>query len=136
MNFMPAFFNDFFDEFAPMREVHTTSPAMNVTESNTDYKLDLAVPGATKEDYKIQLTEDGNLMVSLEKQNKDEKKGEDGRRYLRREFSYQKFSQAFTLPEDVEREQIAATVNNGVLEITLPKKAKEATPSSRQIEIK
>lgn len=132
---LPMMFN-LFDEFAPMYNVHAASPAMNVTESNADYKLDLAVPGATKEDYKISLTEDGNLMVSLEKQNKEEKKSEDSRHYLRREFSYQKFSEAFTLPEDVERNEIAAAVNNGVLTITLPKKAKEATPACRQIEIK
>ena len=75
-------------------------------------------------------------MVSLEKEQKTEEKGDEKRRWLRREFSYQKFSQAFTLPDDVEREKIEATVNDGVLTVVLPKKAQEALPSSRQIEIK
>jgi len=137
MNFMPAFFNDFFnDSFPEMRQVHTTSPAINVTESDKDYKLDLAVPGTTKKDYHINITEDGNLMISLEKEQKTEEKSDEKRRWLRREFSYQKFSQAFTLPDDVEREKIEATVNDGVLTVVLPKKAQEALPSSRQIEIK
>lgn len=137
MSFMPAFFNDFFnDSFPEMRQVHTTSPAINVTESDKDYKLDLAVPGTTKNDYHINITEDGNLMVSLEKEQKKEEKGDEKRRWLRREFSYQKFSQAFTLPDDVERDKIEATVNDGVLTVVLPKKAQEALPSSRQIEIK
>ncbi|MBP5196710.1 MAG: Hsp20/alpha crystallin family protein [Bacteroidaceae bacterium] len=137
MNFMPAFFNDFFNDSLPeMRQVHTTSPAINVTESDTDYKLDLAVPGTTKADYKINLTEDGNLMISLEKEQKKEDKGDEKRRWLRREFSYQKFSQAFTIPDDVERESISASVTDGVLTVVLPKKAKEALPSSKQIEVK
>lgn len=136
LNWMPGFMNEFFNDFPVTREVHTTSPAINVTESDTAYQLELAVPGTTRGDYTIQLTEDGNLMVSLEKKNQTEEKPSEGRRYLRREFSYQKFSQAFTLPDDVERDGIAAQVTDGVLTIDLPKKAQEALPSSRVIEIK
>ena len=136
MNWMPGFLNDFFYDTPTSREVHPTCPAINVSEDKKGYKLDLAVPGTTKQDYNIQITEDGNLMVSLEKKNKQEEKSEDGKRYLRREFSYQKFSQAFTLPDDVERSGITATVTDGVLTISLPKKEQEALPAGRMIEIK
>ena len=136
MNWMPGFLNDFFYDTPASREVHTTCPAINVSEDKKGYKLDLAVPGTTKQDYNIQITEDGNLMVSLEKKNKQEEKSEDGKRYLRREFSYQKFSQALTLPDDVERSGITATVTDGVLTISLPKKEQEALPAGRMIEIK
>lgn len=135
MNWMPGFLNDFFYDTPGAREVHTTCPAINVSEDKKGYRLDLAVPGTSKKDYNIQLTEDGNLMVSLEKKDQTEEKSEDGKRYLRREFSYQKFSQAFALPEDVERTAISATVTDGVLTITLPKKEQETLPASRTIEI-
>ena len=92
-----------------------------------------AVPGTTKEDYNIQLTEDGNLMVTLERKNENQEK--EGRRYLRREFSYQHFSQAFTLPDDVDREKISASVKEGILYVDLPKKSAEAMSIGKKIEI-
>ena len=119
-----------------MKTWRNSSPAINVTEGKNDYKLELAVPGTTKEDYKIQLNNEGQLMVTLEKHEEKEDKTEDGRRYLRREFSYHKFRQVFNLPEDVESEKIAAQVTDGVLTIDLPKKAQEALPATRAIEVK
>lgn len=141
MNWMPGFVNEFFNDVLPAtREMHAAAPALNVIENKTEYKLELAVPGTTKEDYSIQLTESGNLMVKLEKKQTVEgnaPKAEEqnsGNRYLRREFSYQKFLQTFTLPEDVECSKISANVADGVLSITLPKK-EHAIPTCRQIEI-
>lgn len=67
-------------------------------------------------------------------ESKEEKKD---RKYLRREFSYSKFEQTMILPDDVDKEKIGAAVENGVLDITLPKLAKEDLPKlSRNIEIK
>lgn len=136
-NWMPGFMNEVLNGFPTLQqEARTTSPAINVTEGKNDYKLELAVPGTTKEDYKIQLNNEGQLMVTLEKHEEKEDKAEDGRRYLRREFSYHKFRQVFNLPEDVESEKIAAQVTDGVLTIDLPKKAQEALPATRAIEVK
>ena len=87
----------------------------------------------SQEDYNIQLTEDGNLMVTLERKNENQEK--EGRRYLRREFSYQHFSQAFTLPDDVDREKISASVKEGILYVDLPKKSAEAMSIGKKIEI-
>ena len=67
------------------------------------YRTDAVLtPGMTKEDFNIHLTEDNQLVISMEKKNetKDEKK-----KYLRREFSYSKFEQCMILPEDVEKEK-------------------------------
>ena len=67
-------------------------------------------------------------------ENKEEKK--DGR-YLRREFSYSKFQQTMILPDNVDKEKIAASVDNGVLNIELPKLSEEEVKKpNRQIEIK
>ena len=106
--------------------------------------MELAVPGTTKEDFKVNVNADNELVISLEKRSeKEEKEGDkdkkEGHRgtYLRREFSYTSFQQSFSLPDDVDRQKISAKVENGVLTINLPKKeVTPAAPVSHQIEIK
>ena len=90
----------------------------------------------TKDDFNVRIDEDNNLVISMEKktENKEEKK--EGR-YLRREFSYSKFQQTMILPDNVDKEKIAASVDNGVLNIELPKLSEEEVKKpNRQIEIK
>mgnify|MGYP004616070533 FL=1 len=131
---MPEEFNDFFDtDFMP--RVNATAPAINVKESEKDYTVELAAPGLTKDDFTVNVDNDGNLHIKIE--NKSNKKEEDKKsHYLRREFSYSKYEQTLLLPDDVEKEKIAATVNNGVLTIDLPKIEKKEEKTARQIEIK
>lgn len=131
---MPEEFNDFFDtDFMP--RVNATAPAINVKESEKDYTVELAAPGLTKNDFTVNVDNDGNLHIKIE--NKSNKKEEDKKsHYLRREFSYCKYEQTLLLPDDVEKEKIAATVNNGVLTVDLPKIEKKEEKTARQIEIK
>ena len=130
---LPSIFNDFFDNDW-MEKTNVTAPAINVTENDKEYNVEVAAPGMTKEDFNIHIDEENNLVITMEKKN--DKNEEDGKRYLRREFSYTKFQQAMILPEDVEKEKISASVNNGVLDIHLPKLSKENLPkASRTIEI-
>lgn len=131
---MPEEFNDFFDtDFMP--RVNATAPAINVKESEKDYTVELAAPGLTKDDFTVNVDNDGNLHIKIE--NKSNKKEEDKKsHYLRREFSYSKYEQTLLLPDDVEKEKIAATVNNGVLTVDLPKIEKKEEKTARQIEIK
>ena len=119
-----SIFNDFFDNDW-MVKANATAPAINVFETEKEYKVELAAPGMTKEDFNVHIDEENNLVISMEKKtenkeesNKDEKK--EGR-YLRREFSYSKFQQTMILPDDVDKEKISAQVENGVLNINLPK---------------
>ena len=134
-NWLPSIFNDFFDNDW-MVKASATAPAINVFETEKEYKLELAAPGMTKEDFNVHIDENDNLVICMEKKsdNKEEKK--DGR-YLRREFSYSKFQQTMILPENVDKEKIAATVEHGVLNVTLPKLSEEEVKKpNRQIEIK
>lgn len=136
LNWLPSIFNDFFDNNR-IGMVNTTAPAINVVENEQSYKVEVAAPGMNKEDFKIQLTEENELVINMEK--KDEKKEEDDRhgKYLRHEFSYSKFEQSFVLPKNVERENITACMNDGVLTIDLPKQAiEEKKQNSRLIDIK
>ncbi|MFO7616312.1 MAG: Hsp20/alpha crystallin family protein [Bacteroidales bacterium] len=110
---------------------NTTLPAVNVIENDDEFKIELAAPGMTKGDFRINL--EGNVLtISSEKKMEKEDKKEN---YTRREFSYQSFQRSFTLPEhSVEREKVAANYKDGILHIQIPKK-EEARPKSREIDI-
>ena len=134
-NWLPSIFNDFFDNDW-MVKANATAPAINVFETEKEYKVELAAPGMTKEDFNVHIDEENNLVISMEKktENKEEKK--EGR-YLRREFSYSKFQQTMILPDDVDKEKISAQVENGVLNIDFPKfSEQEKEKAKRFIDVK
>ena len=133
------FFNDFFENKA-LEKMTGTVPAINVIEKENEYRLDLAAPGMCKDDFKVHLNKDGNLVIEMEKKDCGCKgKENDGKecRYLRKEFSYSKFSQTLLLPDNVDKEQIEAQVNNGILKVIIPKVEKDlAKDEKREIEVK
>ena len=132
-NWLPSIFNDFFDNDW-MTKANATAPAINVSESDKDYKVEVAAPGMTKDDFNIHLSENDELVISMEKKNETEDK--ENKKYLRREFSYSKFEQRLVLPEDVEKDKINANVSDGVLTIELPKRTpEEKAKVNRVIEI-
>ena len=134
-NWLPSIFNDFFDNYW-MVKANATAPAINVFETEKEYKVELAAPGMTKEDFNVRIDEENNLVITMEKktENKEEKK--EGR-YLRREFSYSKFQQTMILPDNVDKEKISAAVENGVLNVQLPKiSEEEVKKAEKQIEVK
>ena len=133
-SWMPDVFNDFFDtDFMP--RANATAPAINVKETEKEYTVEVAAPGMKKEDFNINLDDDGNLVIKMEK--KDEKKDENKKEhYLRREFAYSKFEQTLLLPDEVDKEKIGAGVNDGVLTVSLPKIEKNTVKTARQIEVK
>lgn len=135
-NWWPSLFNEIFEDEGYRRVAGYTSPAINVIENEKDYKVEVAAPGMTKEDFCIRLDQEGRLIICMEKKvdsserNKDEK-------YLRREFSYSHYEQAFLLPEDILKDKITAAMENGVLNITIPKDMKSpAVPKEYTIQIK
>ena len=130
---LPSVFNDLFDtDFMP--KANCTAPAINVKETDKAYIVELAAPGMKKEDFNVHINDEGNLIIKMEQ--KEEKKEEDkNTRYLRREFSYSKFEQTLILPDDVQKDQISAKVEHGVLTVQLPKTVEEKVKVSRQIEI-
>ena len=151
-NWLPDLFNDLFDDnwIVPQYKHASSTPAINVIERDNEYEVEVAAPGMTKDDFKVNLTPDNELVICLEKKcekndrecdKKDEKKEECNAKkhgqYLRHEFSYTSFRQSFTLPETVDTEKIGAQMEHGVLKINLPKKeVVKEVPTNRNIEIK
>jgi HSP20 family protein len=120
-NWFPNIFNDFFnDDWFPMRAVAATAPAINVKETEKNFTIEMAVPGMTKDDFKVHVNDKDQLVVSVEKKKEANEEDKDAK-FLRREFNYTRFEQMLLLPENVDREKITAKVCSGVLHITLPK---------------
>lgn len=126
-------FNDFFDT-KWMGRTNATAPAVNVLDKEKKYELQLAAPGLTKEDFKVSLDQDGNLSIDMEKKSGNEEEKNEGH-YLRREFSYSKYQQIMSLPEDSDLEHIEAKVENGVLTVDIPKLEKNKVDSHRLISV-
>jgi HSP20 family protein len=134
-NWLPGIFNEFFTNDW-IEKVNVTSPAINVLETETAFKLEVAACGMTKDDFNVRIDEDENLIISMEKrEEKNEEK--KNHRYLRREFSYSNFHQTLILPDNADKENIAAHMGNGVLHIEIPKlKEDETKKLQKVIEIK
>ena len=122
-SWLPEVFNDFLNT-ANMPKANATAPAINVQESDKDYTVELAAPGLSKDDF--------DVTIKMEK--KAEEKEEKGH-YLRREFAYSKYEQTLILPDDVQKEGIAARVANGVLTVVLPKIKVQEQKVARQITV-
>ena len=134
-SWMPDIFNDFFDNSWMERPTYT-APAINVIETEKEYDVELAAPGLDKEDFRVHVDADNNLHIEMEKKA-DNKEGKHHGRYLRREFSYEKFQQTLLLPDDVDADKIEAHVDKGVLNVHLPKKDKiQRAEAVKHIDIK
>lgn len=135
-NWLPSIFNDFFgNEW--LERPNATAPAVNIIENEDDFCIEVAAPGMTKEDFKVDITPDNELVISLEKRTEEKEEGKKKGTYLRREFSYSQFQQCLLLPDNIERENISARMEHGVMTIVIPKRKENEVPAaSRRIEIK
>ncbi|MGB1185933.1 MAG: Hsp20/alpha crystallin family protein [Flavobacteriaceae bacterium] len=127
--FDEIFTRDFGIDLAP--STHQT-PAVNITEKENAFHLELVAPGKEKKDFDVELEED-TLTIST---TTDEESSEDNSQFTRREFDYASFQRSFRIPETIDTKNIKANYKNGLLSIILPKR-KEAIPEpKKQIEIR
>lgn len=101
-----------------LKEQFGTFPAANIKENENEFLIELAVPGKTKEDFKIDVNEKLLSISSEQKESKEEKE----ENFTRREFSYQSFRRSFRLPETADTDAISAGYVDGILKINVPKK--------------
>lgn len=133
-----SFFNGFGDDFFNTNisnfigsDFVTSTPSVNVVESDDSFKIEVAAPGLEKKDFKLNIEKD-HLIIESSKEKETEVK-ED--KFTRREFNYASFKRSFYLPETVDTNRIDAKYVNGVLNITLPKVEKTEVETTRQIKI-
>lgn len=127
-NLMTAFDTPFFREF--FAEPGKMTMRVDVIRQEENYQLKADLPGANKDDIRLEL-KDGVLTISAEVNvsKKEEKEGYiyNERRYGRRERSFQL--------EDIDEENITADYTDGVLTVTLPRMKTEEKPDARLISI-
>jgi HSP20 family protein len=129
------FFRDFFDADNMFNTNWLTGrnslPAVNVSEKDNEYDIDVAAPGFKKDDFKIRVNDD---VLTISAEAKMENKEED-REYTRQEYSYSSFSRSFRLPDNVKDDQISASYQDGMLKLCLPKTS-TPTKSTKEIQVK
>lgn len=137
-NYLPSFFERFLNNdladwnLTNFSGTNTSLPAVNVKETIDEFVIELAAPGMEKKDFKINF-KNNVITISSEREDKKEEKKDN---YTRREFSYQSFQRAFTVPENaIMSDKIEATYNNGILEIKLPKREEVKPQPEREIKI-
>ena len=133
--YVPAYWDDFFNDtffdnhHAVSRD--RTTPGVNVVEEDNEYRIDVAVPGLSKEDFRIDLENEVLTVSSVQKEKKEETK----QTYMRKEFSYNSFKRSFQLPDTIDTDNIKASQNAGILTIQLPKKEEVVQKAPKQIKI-
>lgn len=134
---MPTVFDDFFKPWnewfdGGLLRRAISVPAVNIIEKKDKYLVSLAAPGMKKNDFNIDL--DGNMLtISCEKEDRKE---EENAKFTRKEYNYSSFSRSFSLPEEVDEDKIDAKYEDGVLNITLPRKENGRGQTTKKIAVK
>jgi len=136
-DWMPSIFNDFLGhEWLETFSNRVNSlPAMNIVETDDEYRIELAVPGLQKGDFQVNINSDNELIVSVEKKTEKEEKDKK-EKFLRREFGYTQFKQTMLLPDNIDRDQIEAKHSHGVLTIEIKKQSQAPKKEMKPIEVK
>lgn len=117
-----SFFDDFLTrdlfDWSDRASEGGTLPRVNISETNEDFRVEVAAPGMKKDDFHVELDND-MLVIQSEVSDSKENKSEN---YTRREFSYHSFRRSFYLPNTVEAERIEAKYKDGILSLVIPKK--------------
>ena len=133
---LPAMFDDFFtrDLFRPsFSSTGVSTPAVNVIETNEDFRLEMVAPGMKKENFNLELQADV-LTISYDHEDNQEGVRRDWN-YTIREYNYHSFTRSFSLPETVAFEKIQAKYEDGILNVIIPKKDNAKGKPARQIKI-
>jgi HSP20 family protein len=121
---MNWFWNDFENGFKDL-----SVPQANIVETKQDFRIELSVPGFSKNDFKIKL-EGQILNISVEKESSVENQDES---YVRHEFTRAAFSRSFRLSSWVDSNSIVAKYENGILLVTIPKTEEAKVKPTKEI---
>lgn len=128
---MEKFFKGPMDEFFNFGKVMNI-PAVNVSETEKEFKLTIAAPGLEKKDFKVDAYDD---MLTISAEHEKEEKEDKNGRFNRREYNYSSWSRSFTLPENCDFGKIMAEYKNGELKLVIPKKEVKEPKKVKQISV-
>ena len=138
LNQLPMLFDDFFNKdiynfgLSNFSDTNTTIPSVNIKETAENFEVEVAAPGMSKKDFKIEL--EGNVLSISSQITEEEDKKEE--KYFRKEFSYQSFYRTFNLQKEVvDVDKIKATYTDGLLRLSIPKKEEAKQKPPRLIQI-
>jgi HSP20 family protein len=129
--FYPSIFDVIFNSNNIEKDYNVNRPAYNISEENAEFIIEMAVPGFEKENFKVEVNKD-LLEVSAERKLEAETESKE-LKYFYKGFSCNNFKKSFSLPEDINKENISANYENGILKVVIPKEEKERI--SKQIQI-
>ena len=117
-------FNRLFEEFErripEVRELRFSMP-VDIIDEGEQLRIVADLPGFKKEDIEVYF-EDGDLVIRAERKEEEEEKARD---YIRKERRFGLFVRRVSLPADIDKENVKAKYNNGVLEVIVPRRVKE-----------
>jgi len=126
------FFNSPLDDYFNFGKMMNV-PAVNVSETDKEFKLNIAAPGLEKSDFKVDAYDD---MLTISAEHEREDKDESDGRFNRREYNYSSWSRSFSIPENCDLDKINAEYKNGELKVIIPKKEIKEPKSSKTISVK
>ena len=128
--------NPAFSHQLQMKKVSTWRPAVEITQSENNYKVKVQLPGVNKEDIEVELDNDFmTITAKLEEEKEEKDQKEKNLKYHTCEFRYGKYKRTISFDQPIRSEEANAEYKNGVLVITLPKQKQEEA-KTRKIEIK
>lgn len=123
--------SELFDNYFNDSAGRSSLPAVNISESDDKFEMEVSAPGYKKEDINVTV-EDEQLIISAEKKEEQEERKKN---YSRQEFRYGSFQRSFTLPESVDSENINCQYKDGLLMIDIPKREEAKPKPARKLEI-
>ncbi len=121
---LDRFFNDSIGQ-----NLKQFTPAVDISEDQDKYDIQVSVPGMKKEDFKLELV-DGRLTISGERKMEEKK---EGKNFHSVETHYGSFNRSFYLPEDVDQQNISAKYEDGLLKVALQKSEKNASKATIEV---
>lgn len=131
---MPNYLDGVFDDFfTPMKGDEFSKMKCDIYLKDNVYTMEMDIPGFDKQDVKIEVDDNDYLTITAEKSTSNDSEDDD-KNYVRKERSYGKYQRSFYVG-DIDKDNIDATFENGILKVTMPKKEEEKS-SKKTIEVK
>lgn len=113
-------------------DVNASVPAVNVSELENEFVIELAAPGLSKQDFHVKIEKD---LLTISSEKSEQTVEGEGTRFTRKEFNYSSFTRSFHLPEGIKTDHIKGSYDNGVLKVSLPKDQELISKKIKQIDI-